>query len=412
MPPTTDGGTRRDRSRGAALAFAGAALALFIALAAALPLLGAASRGASVASILTFPPKTTAVAVPGFSGPVALVLAVLIGIGLVPFAWRWWKAPSTVATPVRVFPWWGWAGAVLLATSWTIAWTRLPAMAEIQRYTFTPLWLGYILIINALSYRRSGACLLIDRPRFFAALFPLSAIFWWYFEYLNRFVRNWYYEGVDTLSASQYVIEASVPFATVLPAVLSTAQWLGTFPRWNSAFVDWRCVAWARAPQAAWIALLLGSLSLVAIGRWPLFAYPLVWVAPLLVLCALQGLTGRRPLCEALARGDWRPVVFPATAALICGFFWELWNYMSLARWVYNVPYVTGLRVFEMPLLGYAGYLPFGLVCVAVVDLFQAVAAPTETALDSQALSRPGQAGSSHRARPSSSPPQIEVPHD
>ena len=366
MPSTRDGWTGRC---GAALALAGAALALFIALAGALPLLGATSTGASIAPLLAFPPRTAAAAVPGFSGPVALALAVLIVISLFPFAWRWWQAPSAAATAARAFPWWGWTGAALLATSWVIAWTRLPALAEVQRYTFTPLWLGYILIVNALSYRRSGNCLLLDRPRYFAALFPLSAVFWWYFEYLNRFVRNWYYEGVDILSPSQYVIEASVPFATVLPAVLSTAQWLDTFPRANRAFGDWRRVPWASAPCLAWIGFLLGCAGLVAIGRWPLFAYPMVWVAPFLVLCALQGLPGRRPVCEALARGDWRPVVLPATAALICGFFWELWNHMSLARWVYNVPYVTGLRVFEMPLLGYAGYLPFGLACAAIADL-------------------------------------------
>jgi hypothetical protein len=34
------------------------------------------------------------------------------------------------------------------------------------------------------------------------------------------------------------------------------------------------------------------------------------------------------------------------------------------------VPFVHRFQIFEMPLLGYAGYLPFGLECLAVADLF------------------------------------------
>ncbi|HBH80389.1 MAG TPA: hypothetical protein DDY39_11240, partial [Nitrospira sp.] len=59
----------------------------------------------------------------------------------------------------------------------------------------------------------------------------------------------------------------------------------------------------------------------------------------------------------------------PALAALICGIFWELWNWKSLAHWEYALPFVHRFPLFEMPLLGYAGYLPFGLECVVVADL-------------------------------------------
>ena len=46
-----------------------------------------------------------------------------------------------------------------------------------------------------------------------------------------------------------------------------------------------------------------------------------------------------------------------------------MWNFYSLARWEYAVPFVQRFKVFEMPLLGYAGYLPFGVECLAVADL-------------------------------------------
>jgi hypothetical protein len=33
------------------------------------------------------------------------------------------------------------------------------------------------------------------------------------------------------------------------------------------------------------------------------------------------------------------------------------------------VPYVQRFEIFAMPILGYAGYLPFGLECAAVEEL-------------------------------------------
>jgi hypothetical protein len=54
---------------------------------------------------------------------------------------------------------------------------------------------------------------------------------------------------------------------------------------------------------------------------------------------------------------------------VICGFFWEMWNLHSLAKWVYSIPYVHVGKVFEMPILGYAGYLPFGLECLFAAQL-------------------------------------------
>jgi len=78
-------------------------------------------------------------------------------------------------------------------------------------------------------------CMMLHRPRYFPSLFPLSAAFWWLFEYLNRFVQNWYYVGVVELSSFEYVFRATLPFSTVLPAVLGTAELLTSYPAVSSA---------------------------------------------------------------------------------------------------------------------------------------------------------------------------------
>jgi hypothetical protein len=46
-----------------------------------------------------------------------------------------------------------------------------------------------------------------------------------------------------------------------------------------------------------------------------------------------------------------------------------MWNFHSLAKWIYAVPFVNRFHLFEMPLLGYAGYLPFGLECAVIGDM-------------------------------------------
>jgi hypothetical protein len=38
-----------------------------------------------------------------------------------------------------------------------------------------------------------------------------------------------------------------------------------------------------------------------------------------------------------------------------------MWNYWSWPKWIYHTPGVQFLHVFEMPLLGYGGYVPFAL---------------------------------------------------
>ena len=63
-------------------------------------------------------------------------------------------------------------------------------------------------------------------------------------------------------------------------------------------------------------------------------------------------------------------------AALVCGFFWEMWNYYSYPKWIYHIPGVGVLHIFEMPLLGYLGYLPFAWELYALRHLLWRKAPP------------------------------------
>ena len=68
-------------------------------------------------------------------------------------------------------------------------------------------------------------------------------------------------------------------------------------------------------------------------------------------------------------QGDWRPMMALFTGCLICGFFWEMWNFYSYPRCIYHIPFADFLHIFEMPLLGYLGYLPFSMELFALYHL-------------------------------------------
>jgi hypothetical protein len=115
--------------------------------------------------------------------------------------------------------------------------------------------------------------------------------------------------------------------------------------------------------------LIVASAGLMGIGIWPDWLFPLVWVAPLLLISAIQAIAGEETIFPRLGQGDGTSLWLAAIAALVCGLCWEMWNYKSLAHWEYAIPSVQRFKLFEMPILGYAGYLPFGLECLAVTLL-------------------------------------------
>jgi len=346
-----------------------------------LPLLGVWLAGFPVSDYLEFPPATRYVRHEPFSWPLFILLGLVTCSCLAPLIITALKRPRKVLPqrrPARPFPWWGWLGLTLGIMAWIMAWTRFKWFAPFQPHTFTPLWLSFIIVINALCYRQRGHCMMLDRPAFFLLLFPTSAAFWWFFEYLNRFVQNWYYIG-PRFSAWEYFWYATLPFSTVLPAVLGLRDWLLAAQWLRRRFDDVKPLRIAFPKILATLTLVLSAGGLSAIGIAPNILYPLLWVAPLLIIVSLQTLMDEDHILSGPAAGNWTAAVAAAMAAVICGLFWEMWNFFSLAKWQYSIPFVHRYQIFEMPLLGYAGYLPFGLECAVIGSLLKDLMPPARS---------------------------------
>jgi hypothetical protein len=253
------------------------------------------------------------------------------------------------------FPLHGWLGLLLAALFWILNWT-LPGPRT--HWGFFPMWLGYCLAIDGLVYWRTGTSLLMRDRRKYIGLFLVSAPVWWLFEALNLRTQNWIYVGIDGISFLQYAFWTTLSFTTVIPAVFGGAEFFASFGFLQRLGRGPRIGTDRRTTLGFFIA---GWVTLGLMLVWPQVFFPFVWISPYFILEPLNVWLGNRSLAQWTRNGDWRPVIALWLGVLLTAFFWEMWNYYSFPKWVYHVPWGNWLHVFEMPLLGYGGYLPFSL---------------------------------------------------
>jgi len=257
----------------------------------------------------------------------------------------------------------GWVGLALISVAWPLNWA-LPGMRT--HLLFFPLWLGYALAVDALVLRRRGTSLLTRSPGGFALLFVYSAPAWWMFEAFNWRTQNWEYLGAGRFGWLTYFLLTTLSFSTVVPAVFETAELVRSAPWMRRLSAGPRL----RPTRPLLLAMLGVGLAMVALSMsLPTYFYPFLWGSAFFLAEPVNAWLGRPSILGYLDRGDWRPVVALALGALVCGFFWELWNFYSYPKWTYHTPGVEFLHVFEMPLLGFLGYPPFGLELYALAHL-------------------------------------------
>lgn len=265
--------------------------------------------------------------------------------------------------PGHKFPWRGWVGLGLGATFWALNWG---VSGPRTHWGFFPLWLGYCLTIDALTYWRSGTSLITRSWRKYLGLFLVSALAWWLFEAINQRTQNWQYQGIELFTRGEFFAWATLSFTTVIPAVFGSAELVSSFGFWRRV----RGGPVIRPDQrTTWAFFIAGWLMLAALLAWPRVFFPFVWMAVYFILEPVNIWLGHRNLAAHTGQGNWRPVLALWLGVLLTAFFWEMWNYFSYPRWVYQIPWGDCCHIFEMPLLGYGGYLPFALELFALYHL-------------------------------------------
>lgn len=260
----------------------------------------------------------------------------------------------------RSWPWHGWVGLALVAIGQWLILARPPVWGE---WYFPFVWYGFLLTADALNARVGAGSLARERPGEFATMVLLGAAFWWIFEGYNLAIQNWHYLGAQKFTPLEYFLVASLDFGVVLLAIWLVARLL-------LQVLGWRGLSWRRVPRpsrrACYLLVVAGIVAAILPLVAPRYAFPLTWVGIPLALDPLNYLRGRPSILGQLVRGRWGVPLALMLAGPVTGLFWEFWNYWAYPKWYYTVPFFDLWHLFEMPLPGYGGYVPFALELYAL----------------------------------------------
>ncbi len=229
-------------------------------------------------------------------------------------------------------------------------------------HTYPFAWYGLILLLDGFLWWRWDEGLVLKRPLQFLTLLFWSAVFWFFFEAWNLRLQNWYYAGVSPEAWWAHA-EAYLDFATVLPGLFLVYRLLCRLEIPRSVKTRFSLEKKTRH-LFVWIGLAMVVLPLV----WPDYFFPLVWGSLVFLLEPVMAKRGGFSLLRKAEKGEWTTLVRLLIAGALCGGYWELCNYWSLAKWVYTVPFFSEGKLFEMPYLGFLGFPLLAVECFVMTN--------------------------------------------
>ena len=253
----------------------------------------------------------------------------------------------------------GFAGIIIILISELLLFLEV----ELVAIYFTPIaWTGYILFIDALIYRLRGESFISNRRREFALMIPLSISCWLIFELYNLHLRNWYYEGLPD-SMGMRVIGYAWAFATIFPGILETSELIDTLGIFKNVSVGGGRIRRGILYTSVIVGFLFLAVPPLLPAEIAKYLFGLVWMGFVFLLDPVNYYLGGKSLFRDLEKGRIDKLLSLFLAGAICGFLWEFWNYWAATKWVYDVPFLREPKIFEMPLIGFLGFLPFAVEC-------------------------------------------------
>lgn len=294
--------------------------------------------------------------------------------------WFGFKKVTTIKnthTSKGQIPLWFWFGSFIFGVSLIFLWGIFSEPKWIVNWLLIPLFWGIIFIVDGIVYYRTrGESLVGSKPQTLIAIAICSVGGWLFFEFLNFFVhKNWYYPFGNLISAEQFLLYSSIGSSALLTIVFEWYMLLKTFPKIANKYSQGPRIQISRK---IWYYVLFISLALLfLIPFLPNQLFFVIWLVPMTSLLSVLHIRNMwSPFTPIINKGNWGPLALICLSYLIQGFLYEFWNYFGAHHnadgtivsynpgyWVYSIPYVQKFHIFEMPLLGLFGYLPFGLYC-------------------------------------------------
>jgi hypothetical protein len=265
----------------------------------------------------------------------------------------------------------GWVGLLILAVS------EAAMLARVEPFWtwHTPFaWTGYILIVDGIIYKKRGSSWLTTNLREFLFLAFVSIPLWVVFEGYNLLIKNWYYINLPPNPVVRYLGYAWA-YATISPAIFETAELVAILRSSSKGAQKARPIAAIRASDPKrLVSIELSTLDYVSlVVGMAMLLLPIIWPSPFLAAPVFLGFiflldpvnawSGDESLVDDHRNGSHERLKNLLIAGFICGGLWEFWNFWSRAKWIYTVPILGDLKIFEMPVLGYFGFPPFAIEC-------------------------------------------------
>ncbi len=250
------------------------------------------------------------------------------------------------------------AGFWLSGSEWDGFFADAPAaIVNPQATLLTTLMLaGYVLLVNHMVKLLTGKNLLKVQRDYLLWMGAAGAVLIWLLVYLNLFVASWATQPDN--QAMQLLIYTPL-FAILAPAALSTRALLGSLP---GALKQLSRGFPLPVPGDEAIVVSLGVVAMTGLlggAAWPGQLFWAMWLAPLLLLTALQLMWQESTIFSGLKNGDWGRVTCAALSGIMVA---------NLAVIAYQVN--GGILVINLhPLLVQPGYALFGLLCLQLGDV-------------------------------------------
>ena len=226
-------------------------------------------------------------------------------------------------------------------------------------------WWSFILVVDSLNFRLRKTSPLSESTYTFFYVAFISVFVWLVFELFNLRLKNWHYHDLPSAVFERW-LGYFIAFASVIPALLEISHFIeGLLNRKKLALFRLKV-----PPRFLKLSILIGILFALLNLSWPNLFFPLVWLCFIFLLEPLNFWLKNPTLISDLAKKDWTRIWSWILAGLVAGFFWEFWNFFADSHWEYTLPYLNFGRVFQMPVFGYTGFMPFALEIFAFYQLF------------------------------------------
>ena len=260
-----------------------------------------------------------------------------------------------------------------IAAAWTLMWA---GFEPFPTWFYVFAWYPTLMLLDAISSRRLGREMLMRHGALVASMLAWSAVIWLLFEAANFRLRNWYYVFLPVNPVERWG-GILLSFATVVPAVVLSARLFRGFGLGVRLSVPRLTIRPWELLAAQLAGIVTGTLALLLPDRF----FPLIWGAVWLTLDpVLYRLRGEWSLIGDLERGRPGRIIQLLAGGALIGLLWEFYNYWARGKWIYTVPWLEELKLFEMPPFGFVGFPVFALEAWTLYHLLCAlgVAVPPE----------------------------------